>query len=437
MLEPVKFYESEKDLKFYLIDCDSGLMHLIIFPDDTVMLFDCNVTEDNGDKILLFLSKVIPEKDEKQEIDIFVNSHRDKDHLRGLKEINATYKIKSIWDSGQSGANIDNSDYKYYMYLKRKLKEENPKNVCTLVPTNKAVASFGEAEIYCFSAEADFHENYINEVRMAAKIQHTNSIVLSIEFAGRKMLLTGDSDWKCWKEGVVPEFSNYEHNYKNADILIASHHGSRSFFTDESINEHIDVEENPDTTYVESIELIAPKITLISCGDYKTYHHPNEEAVDLYETWTSEKQVYTTNRYGTFCGIINNNGNFAVIPRSFKNSYGKGFEIRCNRVSDGKSIKNGEELQVGCSLKFSLLSVGNVINTVDDIAVFWQVSNAGTGEDCEHHEIYYKDKKESDGKYNFSRELVYEGTHLLRCRVCNKTKRFDQTRIFVVKGRRS
>lgn len=27
---------------------------------------------------------------------------------------------------------------------------------------------------------------------------------------------------------------------------------------------------------------------------------------------------------------------------------------------------------------------------------------------------------------NFSRELVYEGTHLLRCRVCNKTKRFDQ-----------
>ena len=55
MLEPVKFYESEKDLKFYLIDCDSGLMHLIIFPDDTVMLFDCNVTEDNGDKILLFV----------------------------------------------------------------------------------------------------------------------------------------------------------------------------------------------------------------------------------------------------------------------------------------------------------------------------------------------------------------------------------------------
>ena len=50
---------------------------------------------------------------------------------------------------------------------------------------------------------------------------------------------------------------------------------------------------------------------------------------------------------------------------------------------DGEINIDTEELQVGCSLKFSLLSVGNVINTVDDIAVFWQVSNAGTGEDCD------------------------------------------------------
>ena len=37
--------EETNSLKFYLIDCDSGLMHLIVFPDETVMLFDCNLTE--------------------------------------------------------------------------------------------------------------------------------------------------------------------------------------------------------------------------------------------------------------------------------------------------------------------------------------------------------------------------------------------------------
>lgn len=438
-MEPLSFYESTNSLKFYLIDCDSGLMHLIVFPDETVVLFDCNLTEDNKDRIINLLKRIIPQKDDKQEIDIFVNSHRDRDHLRGLKEINANFKIKSIWDSGLSGANIDNADYKYYMYLKRKLKEENENNVYILVPSNLAIATFGNADIYCFSAEADFEENYVCEAQMSVKKQHTNSIVLSIEYSGRKMLLTGDSDWKCWKEGIVPTFSGYEHNYENTDILIASHHGSRSFFTDEELNENINEEDNPDSTYVESIRLIKPKITLISCGEYSVHHHPNKEALALYKEWTSEEQVYTTHEHGTFCGFIDESGNFGVVPEKVKNTFnvsGKGFEIICSRGSDNKSVGNGEELVVGCSLKFSILSWGNIINSTDKITVVWQVVNAGYGDDSEHHEIYYKGKDEGDGKYHFSRELSYEGTHLLRCRICNLTKGFVQTRIFVVKGKK-
>ena len=83
--------------------------------------------------------------------------------------------------------------------------------------------------------------------------------------------MTGDSDWKSWKEQKVSNFSEIVPNYENTDILIASHHGSRSFFTDE---ETIDLEQYPDTTYIKSIELINPIITLISCADYnyKNYH---------------------------------------------------------------------------------------------------------------------------------------------------------------------
>ena len=166
------------------------------------------------------------------------------------------------------------------------------------------------------AAEEDFKENYINEVRMQAKVQHTNSMVLLMVYAERKMLLTGDSDWKSWKEKIIPNFSKYSNNYEDADILIASHHGSRSFFTDE-INDHIDEQKNPDTTYLESIKLINPKITLISCGDFSEYHHPNEEAMKLYKKYTSNEQVYTTNNLGTICGIINSNGHFAVVPNRF------------------------------------------------------------------------------------------------------------------------
>lgn len=443
MQQPLSFYEETTEyMQFYLIDCQSGLMNLLIFPDKTVMLFDCNVTDSNEEDILNFLKYKIPKKykietnELVQEIDIFVNSHRDLDHLRGLKKINEKFKIKSIWDSGQSGANTDNDDYNYYMYLRRKLKEENEKNLFVPVPSNIKITTIGNADIYCLAAEEDFQENYINEVRAAAKIQHTNSMVLLIKYAGRKILLTGDSDWKSWKEKIVPNFKDKIVNYENTDILVASHHGSRSFFTDEA-NESIDEEENPETTYIESIDLINPVITLISCGDYEEYHHPNKEAMVLYKKSTSNEQVYTTNNLQTINGIINNNGNFTIVPNRFYtkiNGNHQGFEIKCSRIENGelKIVNSGDEIKVGCSLKFSISSWGDIIN--DNTLIYWEVSNGGIGEDFEHQEIYRKGNEEKTEKYKFERELSYKGTHLLRCRIINSRKNFDETKIFVVKG---
>ena len=96
MKEPLSFYKANDGIKFYLVNCGSGLTHLIVFPDDTVMLFDCNLIDDakhpnrNKDYILNFFKNVIPKKIDEygntfQPIDIFVNSHRDTDHLKGLK----------------------------------------------------------------------------------------------------------------------------------------------------------------------------------------------------------------------------------------------------------------------------------------------------------------------------------------------------------------
>lgn len=444
MQKPLCFYEETEYMQFYLIDCQSGLMNLLIFPDDTVMLFDCNVTDNNEHEILKFLGNKLPKRYKAetnefvQEIDIFVNSHRDLDHLRGLKKINEKYRIKSIWDSGQSGANVDNDDYSYYMYLRRKLKEENSENLLVPIPSNIKIRSIGNADIYCLAAEEDFQENYINEIKAAVKIQHTNSMVLLIIYAGRKILLTGDSDWKSWKEKIVPNFENNFINYENTDILVASHHGSRSFFTDEA-NEHIDENENPETTYLESIELINPVITLISCGNYEEYHHPNKEAFELYKKCSSNEQVYTTKKLGTICGIINYNGNYTIVPNRFyvkNNGNYQGFEIRCSTVKDGKLkiVTDGEEINVGCSLKFSIYSWGDIINNNDNISIFWEVSNGGIGTDFKHQEIYYKGNEEKTEKYRFERELSYKGTHLLRCRIKNSEKNFDETKVFVVKG---
>lgn len=442
MKEPLKYIADEESLKFYLIDCGSGLMHLLVFPDDTVMLFDCNVTNEKEEEIIKFLEKHIPSKlnidtnEDEKVIDIFVNSHRDMDHLRGLKKINENFKVKSIWDSGQTGASTENADYKYYMYLRRELKKENENNLFVPVPSNEKITTNIEGvSIYCLSAEEDFAEDYINETVMAAKKQHTNSMVLLIIFGERKMLLTGDSDWKSWKEQIVPNFSKYTINYENTDILIASHHGSRSFFTDEAVNETIDEENNPDTTYIESIGLINPVITLISCGEYDIYHHPNKEALALYKEHTSNEQVYTTNDLGTICGFISKDGRFSAIPYRFRNrgnSTSQNIILSCR--ADGEVVNNGDSLKVECGLEFSALVPTGLRTPDNKLKIFWEVSNMGVEEDYEHQEIYYKRKNEECGKYKFSRNLSYKGIHTLRCRICNSFKNIDETLIFVLEG---
>lgn len=447
MKEPLSFYKTNNGIKFYLIDCGSGLTHLIIFPDATVMLFDCNLVDDedhpnrNKDYILKLFSEVIPKKvDEEgnkfQHIDIFVNSHRDTDHLKGLKDINEMFSIQSIWDSGFHGANTDNDDYKYYMGLRNRLKQKDASNLKVPTPSDEVFESIGDADIYCL-CDAKEYVSGDNELlyESSDKEQHTNCMVLLIHYADRKILLTGDSDWRAWKEDIVPNFKDSLVNYENTDILIASHHGSRTFFTREDI---IDEEQYPDTTYTESIKLISPKITLISCAEYeyKHYHLPNKEAMKIYKENTSYGQVYTTNECGTFCGRIDSNGNFSVTPRRFHNEggqSGKRVEIIC-KTNTGEEIKNGATHSVGCKLKFSLIPFGSVLNEADNPHVWWEVCNAGYGKDDDRHDIYDKDKNEDDGKYNFTRDLSFVGTHLLRCHVRNSKKELDQTIVFVIHG---
>ena len=445
MLEPLKWFVEENDFRFYLIDCGSGLMHLIIFPDNTVMLFDCNVTNEGEDKIISFLDTHIPTKyDEdlkrkEKYIDIFVNSHRDEDHYRGLKKIHEKFTIKSIWDSGQTGENTDSADYNYYMYLRRELKKKSEQNLFVPIPSNRILKKIDDVEIYCLAAEAD----YLNQadtklVEHAAKIQHTNSIVLLMLYKGRKLLLTGDSDWKSWKEQIVSNFVEIIPNFENTDILIASHHGSRSFFTDE---ENIDLEKYPDTTYTESIELINPIITLISCGDYNKYQHPNKEAMKLYEKYTSRgrMQIHTTHEKGNLCGYIKKDGNFGVIPERFHNRMlirDRRFIIKAEKNIHDKWIKIecGEKIHINTWIRFSLEGIGDVLNRRDSISICWEVCNNGIDEDYEHKEVYFKEKNENDDKFTFSREVKYKGKHLLRCSVKNTAKHFDGTAVFWVEG---
>ncbi len=202
--QPLAFYtSSEKNpLSFHVLNVGEGLMVLIVFPDKTTMLYDCNVIQDDKDAVIKFLGQHIPsrydtsKKQNVQWIDIYVNSHRDLDHYRGLCDVYDTFEIKSIWDSGRSGETTQDADYQYYMRLRRTLMEQyGDSAVFVPVPNTTSIRSYGGAQIYCLSSSEYMPEKA--SLVEKAKIQHTEALVLSIHYAGRSLLLTSDSDWKA------------------------------------------------------------------------------------------------------------------------------------------------------------------------------------------------------------------------------------------------
>jgi beta-lactamase superfamily II metal-dependent hydrolase len=448
MRPPLSYYVNSESLPllFHLLDVGEGLMALLIFPDKTSMLYDCNVIQDEKEWIIKYLKACIPLrydkelKKEAQWIDIYVNSHRDQDHYRGLKDVRTEFDIKSIWDSGETGATTQDDDYKYYMQLRLDLmKKYGDDAVIIPIPSRSALAGYGGSQIYCLCSSEELSDKNksrrFKEIK-EAKIQHTNSIVLLIKYAGRTILLPSDSDWKAWKEKIVPNFK--ANDFLRSNIMIASHHGSRSFFTDETVNETIDLKKNPENTYIESIDYVDPSIVLISCGKYESASHPNKEALKIYKEKTPKDQVYTTNEKGSFCGFIDRYGKWTMAPTRFRPSKSSSpdFDIQCYINYKGKRFRgmDGGMFPIGCSLDFSVLGRGGLTDPFPSIKVVWEVSNGGINSFHECQDIYYKKTEDRGNKLEFHRDVAYEGKHLLRCRVINKKKGYDLTKIFIVNG---
>ncbi|MCD6322913.1 MAG: hypothetical protein J7L77_07780 [Clostridiales bacterium] len=454
---PLEYYtETETDnLFFHLLNVGEGLMCLIIFPDNTTLLYDCNVTDENESKVLAYLGKQIPFRwdDESRKnlqwIDAFVNSHRDDDHYRGLSKVNDKYPVKTIWDSGQAGATTQSSDYQFYMRLRRTLRKKYGESaVIVPKPSQYPLATINEAEVYCLNSFLDYSDEvrYLTFAKFLSlvesrsiqegKIQHTNSIVLSIKYKDRVLLLTGDSDYLAWRDKIMPHFKDTE--LLKTNILVASHHGSRSFFTDENLNDTIDPEESPETTYIEHIYEIAPSITVIPCGKYKSAHHPNKEALKLYKENTTNEQVYTTHEKWDLAGFISKNGYWTVAPaRMYPWTTGKkNFTLKCVCTHNGSQYKgqSGDTFPTGSSVRFSIHSNFGILEPFDKVNVWWEVSNGGIEDHHENQEIYYKENSEKTPKLHFERNVSYQGRHLLRCFVHNTKKRIKATQIFVVNG---
>ncbi|MBU0460854.1 MAG: MBL fold metallo-hydrolase [Nanoarchaeota archaeon] len=262
-------------LNVHIVNVGQGNMILLHFPDNKVICYDCNITEDNEQEVFSYLKKVMPKKG----IDIFINSHRDSDHMRGIEKLHEEYPISSIWDSGIS-ANTEAPEYQTYMRLKRDIPshEITPNQVWT-------------------------HNNSLKILNGKRDNDDPNSqsIVLHVDYEGSSILLPGDTDAPVWKDFIMKESGN---NIKSC-ILLASHHGSRSFIDHDSYEHY----------YVDHIKSINPDMTIISVGD-NPHGHPDDQAIKYYEKYSNGSdqgnKVFTTKDNGNIHIQLKGNGSWSL-----------------------------------------------------------------------------------------------------------------------------
>jgi competence protein ComEC len=106
--------------------------------------------------------------------------------------------------------------------------------------------------------------------------ENNNSVVVKLEFGDFSMLFTGDAE-EAEREWLVANHAAL----LDADMLKASHHGSRN------------------GTSAAWLNAVTPERVVISAGLHRGFGHPHPEAVSAYEQAVGgEDRVYCTNRLG-------------------------------------------------------------------------------------------------------------------------------------------
>lgn len=274
-----------KEMKtiLHFIDVGQGNMVLIEASNGEYFICDCNVTNDNEHEVLNYVASIIGVG---SKISAFICTHRDADHMRGIKKIHEYFPIGSIWDSGHPGTTTNSSEYADYMDLRRKVGSEEKKKL-----TRK---DFGMTRFRYMSAKDERLEKNATAQGLVIKVEHWNQ-----ENCRASALITGDCDAETWRYAIMKDYST---NDVKTSILMGAHHGSISFFDDPTDTEHY---------YIDHILAIKPAMTIVSVGNNQ-HGHPDEKAIELYKKYSSgSKQgnkVFTTQDKGTMKLTLKDDG---------------------------------------------------------------------------------------------------------------------------------
>lgn len=273
----------------HLIDVGTGLA-ILVQGADFALLYDAgtNDREEKPLRVLAYLAAVLgPSGDElcvepgapaptaRRALDHVVLSHPHLDHASALDLVLHCYDVARVWDSGR----IHDTVF-YREFLAAVSTSKGSYHTAGEVPADRQVAvkgltitiptwqRFSEGDRVLLGEGAAF-----TFLHADAKHHHSpnrNSIVISVELAGKRVLLVGDAESGPRKDpsypaGEIEEFLIDHHAAAiRSDILQVGHHGSMT------------------SSRRAFLEAVRPGLALVSAGPkkYGTKTLPDREVLD-------------------------------------------------------------------------------------------------------------------------------------------------------------
>ena len=249
---------SDKDLRISVLNVGQADATLIQYKGKN-MLIDTGEVDSRAD-----LVKQLKERKVK-DIDIIVITHPHGDHLGSMAELFKDFKIKQIYDNGQSA---NTAMYRNY------LKNIKAKNIAYKTLKKGDTFTLGDDVTFTvLSPGTPFTKENTQSVSESG-LTNDNSIVCKMTYGQFSMMFTGDAQ----KEVEEKILKDYKPADLKADVLKVGHHGSKTSSSDAFV------------------KAIAPKAATISCAAGNQYKFPHEPTLKTLQKYNVE--VYRTDRNG-------------------------------------------------------------------------------------------------------------------------------------------
>jgi competence protein ComEC len=215
-------------------------------------------------------------------IDLAILSHAHPDHYRGLGAIAESVAVDELWLAAR------HADAPVGGELARLLGELAAQGTRIHNPPAGAVLRRGRASLSLLAPEVSPDASGPAAAVDPVRSENDNSLVVRIDFAGRRLLLTGDIE----EEGEEDLLRAHPARELAADLVKVPHHGSRTSSTPALV------------------AATAPSWAIVSCGHLNRFGFPHPDVV---ARWSAAgARVLRTDEAGTIVAVVEPDGAMRV-----------------------------------------------------------------------------------------------------------------------------